>query len=179
VFPVRLMKFLGVKTLLLSNAAGGMNPEFKVGDLMIVSDHIGLFILNPLVGPNAEMLGPRFPDMSEPYKKNLIQKAKSIAAIKNIQLKEGVYAGVTGPSFETRSEYKLLHIAGADAVGMSTVQETIAAVHMGMDVFAISIITDMGIRNEENKITHEEVLMAAREAEPRLTAIFKGLVASI
>lgn len=179
VFPVRLMKFLGVKTLFLSNAAGGMNPSFKVGDLMIITDHISLFTVNPLIGPNAEIFGPRFPDMSEPYKKKLIQKAKSIAEEKNIQVREGVYAGVTGPSFESRAEYKLLHIAGADAVGMSTVQETIAAVHLGMDVFALSIITDMGIREEENIITHEEVLTAARKAEPRLTAIFKGLVASI
>ncbi len=179
VFPVRLMKFLGVKTLFLSNAAGGMNPSFKVGDLMIITDHISLFTVNPLIGPNAEIFGPRFPDMSEPYKKKLIQKAKSIAGIKNIQVREGVYAGVTGPSFESRAEYKLLHMAGADAVGMSTVQETIAAVHLGMDVFALSIITDMGIREEENIITHEEVLTAARQAEPRLTAIFKGLVASI
>ena len=179
VFPVRLMKFLGVKTLFLSNAAGGMNPSFQVGDLMIITDHISLFTVNPLIGPNAEIFGPRFPDMSEPYKKKLIQKAKYIAEIKKIQVREGVYAGVTGPSFESRAEYKLLHMAGADAVGMSTVQETIAAVHLGMDVFALSIITDMGIRDEENIITHEEVLTAARQAEPRLTAIFKGLVASI
>jgi purine-nucleoside phosphorylase len=179
VFPVRLMKFLGVNTLFLSNAAGGMNPSFKVGDLMIITDHISLFTVNPLIGPNAEIFGPRFPDMSEPYKKKLIQKAKSIAESKNIQVKEGVYVGVTGPSFESRAEYRLLHMAGADAVGMSTVQEAIAAVHMGMDVFALSIITDMGIRQEENIITHEEVLTAARQAEPRLTAIFKGLVASL
>jgi purine-nucleoside phosphorylase len=179
VFPVRLMKFLGVNTLLLSNAAGGMNPAFKVGDLMIITDHISLFTVNPLIGPNIEKLGKRFPDMSEPYKKRLILEAKSIAASKNIPLHEGIYAGVTGPSFETRAEYKLLHLAGADAVGMSTVQETIAAIHMGMEVFALSIITDMGIREEENIITHEEVLQAAGQAEPRLTAIFKGLVASI
>jgi purine-nucleoside phosphorylase len=179
VFPVRLMKFLGVNTLLLSNAAGGMNPVFKVGDLMIITDHISLFTVNPLIGLNNEKLGKRFPDMSEPYKKRLILKAKSFAASKNILLHEGIYAGVTGPSFETRAEYKLLHLAGADAVGMSTVQETIAAIHMGMEVFALSIITDMGIREEENIITHEEVLQAAGQAEPRLTAIFKGLVASI
>jgi purine-nucleoside phosphorylase len=179
VFPVRLMKFLGVKTLLLSNAAGGLNPAFKVGDLMIITDHISFFTANPLIGPNEETHGPRFPDMSEPYKKWLVQKAKSIAAEKNIPVREGIYAGVTGPTFETRAEYKLLHLAGADAVGMSTVQETIAAVHMGMDVFAMSIITDMGIREEENTITHDEVLQEARLAEPRLTAIFKGLVASI
>jgi purine-nucleoside phosphorylase len=179
VFPVRLMKYLGVKTLLLSNAAGGMNPAFKVGDLMIIADHISLFIVNPLIGVNEENQGPRFPDMSEPYKKQLIEKAKSVAVKKNIPVREGIYAGVTGPTFETRAEYKLLHMAGADAVGMSTVQETIAAVHLGMDVFAMSIITDMGIREEENAITHEEVLHEARLAEPRLTAIFKGLVASI
>jgi purine-nucleoside phosphorylase len=179
VFPVRLMKFLGVKTLLLSNAAGGMNPSFSVGDLMIITDHISFFTVNPLIGPNDESFGPRFPDMSEPYKKNLIRTARSIAKDKNIRVFEGIYAGVTGPTFETRAEYKLLHLAGADAVGMSTVQEAIAAVHLGMDVFAMSIITDMGIRDEENAITHEEVLREAGLAEPRLTAIFKGLVASI
>jgi len=179
VFPVRLMKFLGVKTLLLSNAAGGMNPAFKVGDLMIITDHISFFTVNPLIGPNEEAYGPRFPDMSEPYKKRLIEMAKSVAAEKKITVRQGVYAGVTGPTFETRAEYKLLHLAGADAVGMSTVQEAIAAVHLGMDVFAMSIITDLGIREEENIITHEEVLHEARLAEPKLTAIFKGLVASI
>ncbi len=179
VFPVRLMKLLGVKTLLLSNAAGGMNKNFKVGDLMIITDHISLFTANPLIGPNVEWLGSRFPDMSEPYSRKLIEKARAVAFKNSITVKEGVYAGVSGPSFETRAEYKLLHMAGADAVGMSTVQETIAAVHLGMDVFALSIITDMGIREEDNVITHEEVLQAAREAEPRLTAIFKALIGSI
>lgn len=179
VFPVRLMRKLGVKTVLLSNAAGGMNKNFKVGDLMMITDHISLFTVNPLIGSNNEALGPRFPDMSEPYKKHLIQKAKAIAGSIGVEVKEGVYAGVTGPSFETRAEYKLLHLAGADAVGMSTVQETIAAVHLGMEVFAMSIITDMGIREEENVITHEEVLDAARAAEPRLTGIFKGLIGAI
>jgi purine-nucleoside phosphorylase len=179
VFPVRLMKWLGVKTLLLSNAAGGMNKDFKVGDLMLITDHISFFTVNPLIGPNQESEGPRFPDMSEPYKKQLIEKAKAVAAKEGIAVKEGVYAGVTGPTFETRAEYKLLHLAGADAVGMSTVQENIAAIHLGMDVFAMSIITDMGIREEANVITHEEVLEAARQAEPRLTAIFKGLISAI
>ncbi len=179
VFPVRLMKFLGVKILLLSNAAGGMNPDFRVGDLMIITDHISFFTVNPLIGPNAEKMGPRFPDMSEPYKKHLIKKAESVALSQNLAVRKGVYAGVTGPTFETRAEYKLLHLAGADAVGMSTVQETIAAVHMGMEVFAMSIITDMGIREDENTITHAEVLHEARLAEPRLTAIFKGLVAAL
>ena len=179
VFPVRLMRFLGVQTLLLSNAAGGMNPAFRVGDLMIITDHISFFTVNPLIGPNVENMGPRFPDMSEPYKKHLVKKAKAIASTIGIPVREGIYAGVTGPTFETRAEYHMLHLAGADAVGMSTVQETIAAVHLGMDVFAMSIITDMGIREEENTITHEEVLQEARKAEPRLTAIFKGLVAAI
>jgi purine-nucleoside phosphorylase len=179
VFPVRLMKFLGVKTLMLSNAAGGMNPAFKVGDLMIITDHISFFTVNPLIGPNDDKLGPRFPDMSEPYKKQLIQKAKTIAHEKGIKVRDGVYVGVTGPTFETRAEYKFLHLAGADAVGMSTVQEAIAAIHMGMDVFAMSIITDMGIRETENIITHEEVLHEARLAEPKLTVIFKGLLASL
>ena len=179
VFPVRVMKFLGVQTLLISNAAGGMNTSFKVGDLMVIKDHIGLFTANPLIGKNIDALGPRFPDMSEPYKKTLINKAKLIAAEKNIHLKEGVYCGVTGPTFETRAEYKLLQIIGGDAVGMSTVQEVIAAVHCGLTVFAMSVITDIGIRDEENKITHAEVLEAAAHAEPKLTYLFKELIAQL
>jgi purine-nucleoside phosphorylase len=176
VFPIRVMKMLGVKTLLISNAAGGMNTSFRVGELMIIRDHISLFISNPLVGLNEEILGPRFPDMSEPYHRELIEKAKRIAGRLQIPVKEGVYAGVTGPTFETRAEYKLLHLAGADAVGMSTVQEVIAAVHAGLKVFAMSVITDMGIRDDDNIITHQEVLQAAMDAEPRLTAIFKELM---
>ena len=179
VFPIRLMKFLGVEILLLSNAAGAMNSSFKVGDLMIINDHISLFTVNPLIGKNHEELGLRFPDMSEPYNKMLIAKAKKIAGHLGIPLKEGVYAGVTGPTFETRAEYKLLHIAGGDAVGMSTVQEVIAAAHMGLSIFAMSVITDIGIREDENIITHEEVLQAAAEAEPKLTAIFKQLIAEL
>ena len=179
VFPIRVMKYLGVETLLLSNAAGGMNKAFRVGDLMIINDHISLFTVNPLLGKNYDELGPRFPDMSEPYDKTLIEKAKDIAAQKNITVHEGVYAGVTGPTFETRAEYKLLHIAGGDAVGMSTVQEVIAARHAGLSVFAMSVITDLGIREEDNIITHEEVLAAAREAEPQLTWIFKELIAAL
>ena len=179
VFPVRVMKFLGITTILISNAAGGMNPGFKVGDLMVIRDHISLFIINPLLGKNTETLGPRFPDMSAPYSKHLIDKVKTIAAGENILLKEGIYCGVTGPTFETRAEYKLLHIVGGDAVGMSTVQEVIAAVHLGLEVFAMSVITDLGIREEENKITHAEVLQAAKEAEPKLTHIFKELIAGL
>ncbi|MCW3093320.1 MAG: purine-nucleoside phosphorylase [Ferruginibacter sp.] len=179
VFPIRVMKFLGVQTLLLSNAAGGMNTSFKVGDLMVIKDHISLFAVNPLIGKNIEELGPRFPDMSEPYNKSLVSKVKEIAAEKNIDLKEGVYCGVSGPTFETRAEYKLLQVIGGDAVGMSTVQEVIAAVHMGLTVFAMSVITDIGIREEENKITHAEVLEAAGNAEPKLTYLFKELIAQL
>ncbi|MEO6549366.1 MAG: purine-nucleoside phosphorylase, partial [Ferruginibacter sp.] len=179
VFPIRVMKFLGVETLLISNAAGGMNTSFKVGDLMVIKDHISLFTVNPLMGKNIDELGPRFPDMSEPYNKMLITKVKSIAAQKSIDLKEGVYCGVTGPTFETRAEYKLLQIVGGDAVGMSTVQEVITAVHMGITVFAMSVITDIGIREEENKITHAEVLEAAGNAEPKLTYLFKELIAQL
>jgi len=179
VFPIRVMKFLGVETLLISNAAGGMNRAFRVGDLMIIRDHISLFVVNPLLGKNDPELGPRFPDMSEPYDKHLIAKAKAIAAKLGIPVHEGVYAGVTGPTFETRAEYKLLHIAGGDAVGMSTVQEVIAARHAGLSVFAMSVITDLGIRDEDNIITHEEVLQAATAAEPKLTGIFGQLIAEL
>lgn len=179
VYPIRVLKFLGVETLLLSNAAGGMNKAFKVGDLMIIHDHISLFVVNPLLGKNESSLGPRFPDMSEPYSKVLIERAKEIAASLKIAVHEGVYAGVTGPTFETRAEYRLLHIAGGDAVGMSTVQEVIAARHLGLAVFAMSVITDLGIREEDNIITHEEVLQAAAAAEPKLTALFKGIIESL
>jgi purine-nucleoside phosphorylase len=179
VFPIRVMKELGVQTLLISNAAGGVNPAFRVGDLMIINDHISFATINPLLGPNDTRLGPRFPDMSEPYRKTLISRVKEIAAEMQIPLQEGVYFGVTGPTFETRAEYKLIYTLGAHAVGMSTVQEVIAAVHGGMDVFAMSVITDIGIREEENTITHEEVLQAAKEAEPKLSAIFRELIARL
>jgi len=176
VFPIRVMKFLGIKNLFLSNAAGAMNPSFKVGDLMIITDHISLFAVNPLAGKNIDELGTRFPDMSEPYKKDLIKKAGAIATKAGYDVKTGVYVGVTGPTFETRAEYHMLHVLGADTVGMSTVQEVIAAVHMGLPVFAMSVVTDIGIREEENIITHEEVLQAAKDAEPKLTYIFKELI---
>jgi len=178
-YPVRVMRMLGVETLLLSNAAGGVQDNMKVGDLMIINDHISLFTINPLLGKNEDALGTRFPDMSEPYSKDLIQRVQGIAAVHQIPLKQGVYTGVTGPTFETRAEYRLIHALGGDAVGMSTVQETIAAKHCGMDVFAISVITDIGIREEENTITHEEVLQAAKDAEPKLTLLFSELVASL
>ncbi len=179
VFPIRVMKFLGIKTLFLSNAAGGTNPSFKVGDLMIIKDHISFFTPNPLVGKNVDALGPRFPDMSEPYSLVLINKAKKIAAEANIDIKEGVYIAVTGPTFETKAEYKFVNIMGADAVGMSTVQENITAVHMGLPVFAVSVITDLGMMEGNHSITHQEVLEAAKAAEPRLTHIFKALIAQL
>ena len=179
VFPIRVLKFLGVETLLISNAAGGINTTFKVGDLMIIKDHISTLTINPLLGKNEDAFGARFPDMSEPYKKNLIDDVKNIARNNNIIVKEGVYVGVTGPTFETRSEYKMLRILGGDAVGMSTVQEVIAAAHLGLPVLAISVITDIGIREEENTITHEEVLQAAKDAEPRLTLLFKELIENL
>ena len=179
VFPIRVMKLLGIEILLLSNAAGSVNPGYKVGDIMIIKDHISFFTPNPLIGKNIEELGTRFPDMSEPYKRTLIRKGKEIAAKHKFDIKEGVYVAVTGPTFETRAEYKLIHVAGGDVVGMSTVQETIAANHMGLPVFAVSIVTDIGIRDDDNIITHEEVLQAAREAEPKLALLFTELVASI
>jgi len=177
VYPIRVMKLLGVKTLLISNAAGGVNSSFKVGDLMIINDHISLFTVNPLIGKNEDRIGTRFPDMSEPYDKSIIAKAKSVAKKLKYEVKEGVYCGVTGPSFETRAEYKLIKTLGGDAVGMSTIQEVIAAVHAGIKVFAMSIIVNIGIRSEENEFTHEEVLTAANEAEPKMSAIFKEVIA--
>jgi purine-nucleoside phosphorylase len=156
-----------------------MNAAFKVGDLMIIRDHINLQPEHPLRGRNQDTLGPRFPDMSEPYAKTLINKAKEIAAANNIPVHTGVYVGVQGPAFETRAEYKFMHIIGGDAVGMSTVPEVIVGVHAGLQVFAMSVITDLGIREEENVITHEEVLQAAAEAAPKLTRIFRELIQSL
>ena len=178
-YPVRVLKLLGVVHLILSNAAGGVNVNFEVGDLMIIKDHISLFSINPLIGKNESSLGTRFPDMSEPYAIDFIDKAKAIANKHQIKVHEGVYVGVTGPTFETRAEYKLIKAVGGDVVGMSTVQENIAAVHCGMKVFAISVVTDLGIREDNNTITHEEVLEAANAAEPKLTLIISDLVKQI
>ncbi|MFZ9472073.1 MAG: purine-nucleoside phosphorylase [Sediminibacterium sp.] len=178
-FPVRVLKLLGVQNLILSNAAGGVNPDYQVGDLMIIKDHISFFTINPLIGKNESALGTRFPDMSEPYAQEFIDMAKAIAAAHQIKVHEGVYVGVTGPTFETRAEYKLIKIVGGDVVGMSTVQENIAAVHCGMRVFAISVVTDLGIREDNNVITHQEVLEAANAAEPKLTLIISDLVKAI
>lgn len=175
-FPVRVMRFLGASTLMISNAAGGMNPGFRVGDMMIIEDHINLMPEQPLRGANDERLGPRFPDMSEPYDRHLIALARELAGSRQSGIHSGVYAGVQGPSFETRAEYEYLRRIGADAVGMSTVPEVIVAVHAGMRVFAVSVITDLGIREEHNTITHEEVLAAAAAAAPGMTGLFQGLI---
>jgi purine-nucleoside phosphorylase len=178
-FPVRVMKGLGCELLMVSNAAGGMNKDFKVGDLMIIRDHINLFPEHPLRGKNDEKVGPRFPDMTEPYDLNLIAKAKVISLRNNIKIFEGVYIGLQGPTFETKAEYKWLSIIGGDTVGMSTVPEVIVAIHSGMKVFGMSVVTDLGIRDEMNTITHEEVLEAANHAAPLMATIFKELLAEI
>ncbi len=179
VLPIRVMKLLGISNLFISNAAGGVNPSFRVGDLMVIRDIISFATINPLVGKNISELGPRFPDMSEPFNKPLMQLAKQIAATDGIKIHEGVYFGVTGPTFETRAEYKMIHILGGDAVGMSTVQEVIAANHMSLPVFAVSVITDLGIREEENIITHAEVLEAASKAGPILSGLFLKMISKL
>lgn len=178
-FPVRVMKALGVETLMVSNAAGGMNPNFKVGDIMLITDHINQFPEHPLRGKNDERLGTRFPDMSEPYSLELLDKGLSIATSLNIAVQQGVYIGLQGPTFETPAEYRWLHIIGGDAVGMSTVPEVIVAIHGGMKVFAASIITDLGGYDNPVKVSHEEVLAAANIAAPKLAAIFKGLAGAL
>lgn len=175
-FPVRVMKSLGVRILIVSNASGGMNPEFEVGEIMIISDHINLFPDNPLLGKNNDELGPRFPDMSEAYSRRLRELARRIAARHNIRVKEGVYAGLSGPCFETPAEYRYLWRIGADAVGMSTVPEVIVARHGGMEVFGISIITDMGAEGKVCNVSHEEVLKVATAREPLMTKIVRELM---
>lgn len=175
-FPVRLMKSLGVTHLVVSNASGGMNPSFKVGDIMLIKDHINLFPDNPLIGANNSKLGPRFVDMSEAYDAALITKARKIAQQFSIAYKEGVYAGLTGPCFETPAEYRYLWRIGADAVGMSTVPEVIVAKHSGMRVFGISIITDLGIDGQTEKVSHEEVLNVAQAKAPQLSKLVIELI---
>ncbi|HWY11962.1 MAG TPA: purine-nucleoside phosphorylase [Bacteroidia bacterium] len=178
-FPVRVMKELGVNTLCVSNAAGGINPKFDVGEIMIITDHINLFPSNPLIGKNLNALGPRFPDMSESYNKKLIDLAITIAKEKNIKVSKGVYAGLTGPCFETPAEYAYMWRIGADAVGMSTVPEVIVAKHGGMNVFGVSIITDLGIEGKVFNVTHEEVQQVANQQEPKMSLLVKELVARL
>jgi purine-nucleoside phosphorylase len=176
-FPVRVMKALGVETLFVSNAAGGMNKDFKVGDVMIITDHINLFPENPLRGKNYAELGPRFPAMTEPYDKKLIALADQIAKDSDIRVVHGVYVGTPGPTFETPAEYEYFRIIGGDAVGMSTVPEVIVARHADMKVFGISVITDLGGKDITEVPTHEEVQKAAEYAQPKVVAIMKELVA--
>lgn len=174
-FPVRVMRELGIKTLFVSNAAGGMNPEFSIGDLMIITDHINFFPEHPLHGKNIPY-GPRFPDMSEAYNRELIQKADAIAAEKGIKIQHGVYVGTQGPTFETPAEYRMYHILGGDAVGMSTVPEVIVANHCGIRVLGISVITDLGIEGKIVEVSHEEVQKAADAAQPKMTEIMRELI---
>ena len=177
-FPVRVMKELGISTLFVSNAAGGMNPDFKIGDIMIINDHINLFPENPLRGKNYNELGPRFPEMSEPYSHRLIADALKVADEAGIKVHQGVYVGTQGPTFETPAEYRYFRSIGGDAVGRSTVPEVIVARHAGMEVFAISVITDLGGLEgvEPEKVSHEEVQLAAAAAQPKMTAIMTGLI---
>ena len=178
-FPVRVMKAIGIDTLLVSNASGGMHPDFEIGDLMIITDHINLFPEHPLRGKNINELGTRFPDMSEAYSKELIAKAKTIAARNNIKVVEGVYVGTTGPTFETPAEYRYFRILGGDAVGMSTVPEVIVANHAGMRCFGISIITDLGVPGKIVEVSHEEVQVIGNQVQPLMTQIMQELVAEL
>ncbi|MDE6578801.1 MAG: purine-nucleoside phosphorylase [Muribaculaceae bacterium] len=178
-FPVRVMQKLGVSTLFVSNAAGGMNKEFQVGDVMIITDHINLFPENPLRGKNYDDLGPRFPAMTEAYSKGLIMMADDIAHVDGIRLMHGVYVGTPGPTFETPAEYEYFRIIGGDAVGMSTVPEVIVANHAGMTVFGVSVITDLGGKDITEVPTHEEVQKAAIKAQPVMTHIIKEMLSRL
>ncbi len=175
-FPIRVMRELGVETLFVSNASGGTNPDYKVGDLMIITDHINYFPEHPLRGQNFTY-GPRFLDMHEAYDKELIRRADAIAAEKGIEVRHGVYIGTQGPTYETPSEYKLFHLFGADAVGMSTVPEVIVARHCGIRVFGISVITDLGVEGKIVEVSHDEVQKAADSVQPRMTVLMRELIA--
>ena len=175
-FPVRVMKFLGVKTLLVSNAAGGLNPQFSLGAIMIITDHINLLGDNPLIGPNDDELGPRFPDMSEPYSKRLVALAERVALDLKIRTERGVFVCVAGPNLETRAEYRFLRLIGADVVGMSTVPENIVANHMGIEVLGFSIITDECFPDSLKPADVQEIIAVAGRTEPKLTAIMKAVV---
>ncbi len=177
-FPVRVLKELGITTLFVSNAAGGANKDFRIGDLMVITDHINFFPEHPLRGKNIPQ-GPRFPDMHEPYDRELTAMARHIAAEEGIRLVEGTYFGVQGPSYETPAEYRAYHLMGGDAVGMSTVPEVIVARHCGIRVFGMSVITNMGISDSPVEATHEEVLEAANNAQPLMTRIMRRMIVSM
>lgn len=178
-FPVRVMKIMGIENLFVSNASGGVNPDFEIGEIMIQNDHINLFPSNPLIGKNIEELGTRFPDMSEAYDPRLIQIASDIAKENDIKVSYGCYAGLTGPTLETPAEYKYVYNIGADAVGMSTVPEVIVARHMNIPCFAISIITDLGVPGKIQKVSHQDVIEVAAKQEPKMTLIMRELIARI
>ena len=177
-FPIRVLKYLGIELLILSNASGGLNHDFEVGDIMIITDHINL-MLNPLIGKNVHELGPRFVDMSEAYNKNIISKATKIARHNSIKYQTGVYACASGPTYETPPEYKYIQSLCADAVGMSTVPEVIVARHMNLTCFAISVISDLGVPGKIIEITHNDVIDAASHVEPKMTIIIKELIESV
>ena len=175
-FPIRVLKALGAKSLIVSNACGGMHPDWNAGDLMLITDHINLLGDNPLIGANDDRLGPRFPDMSEPYDRALGGMARSVARERKITLREGVYVAVAGPNLETRAEYRMLRALGADVVGMSTVPEVIVAVHAGLRVLGLSIITDMCIPEELEPASLERIIATASKAEPNLTTVVRGVL---
>lgn len=179
VFPIRVMKALGASLLVVSNACGGLNPQFKRGDVMLIEDHINLLGCNPLIGPNDDRIGPRFPDMCEPYSRELIEKARQVAVANGVLVQKGVYVAVAGPNLETRAEYRFLRGIGADVVGMSTVPEVIAAVHCGMRVLGLSIITDMGLADALEPANIAEILATAAGAEPKMNAIIRGVLRSL
>ena len=178
-FPVRVMKIMGIENLFVSNASGGVNPDFEIGEIMIQNDHINLFPSNPLIGKNIDELGTRFPDMSEAYDPRLIEIASDIAKENDIKVSYGCYAGLTGPTLETPAEYKYVFNIGADAVGMSTVPEVIVARHMNIPCFAISIITDLGVPGKIQKVSHQDVIEVAAKQEPKMTLIMRELIARI
>ncbi|MFY9117805.1 MAG: purine-nucleoside phosphorylase [Dysgonamonadaceae bacterium] len=178
-FPIRIFQALGIQYLFVSNAAGGMNPTFDIGDIMLIKDHINLFPEHPLRGKNYDELGPRFPDMSEAYDKKLRLMAMEVAKEKNIKLQHGVYVGVQGPTFETPAEYYFFRIIGGDAVGMSTVPEVIVANHAKMKVLAFSIITDLGVIGKIVEVSHEDVQEAAKLAQPKIAAIMREIIQKI
>lgn len=178
-FPVRVFKLLGIEKLFVSNASGGVNPDYEIGEIMIINDHIDLFPAHPLIGRNIDELGPRFPDMSQVYDVRLIQLAREIANNNEIKISEGVYAGLTGPTLETPAEYKYVRIIGADTVGMSTVPEVIVARHMNIPCFAISIITDLGVPGKIEETSVEDVIEVANKQEPKMTLIMKELIARV
>lgn len=178
-FPVRVMKMLGIERLIVSNASGGVNPDYEIGEIMIINDHINLFPGNPLIGKNFDDFGPRFPDMSDAYDSRMIELAITIAKENDIRVKQGIYAGLTGPTLETPAEYKMINILGADAVGMSTVPEVIVARHMDIPCFAISIITDLGVAGKIKKVSVQDVIEVANRQQPKMTKIIKELIARV